>query len=654
MPNDFELVDADLGPDTNKDIEKWLHEKLENYLSSHADRNKTKIPRWRRLYYGKPQSEKSNTPWPDSSNVVVQIIGDRVDTMTARILGFIFATSPLWHFMYPAATDSPKDAERKRQILSEFMDHMGYETSQLNLYPTYGVWCTEHAYVGSAFVGINWRECMEVTKVSNTSVKEGKKARRYDEEEIYSGPEVVNLDPEDVMMDVQAASVEKSRLVTKRCKLTRYELEERAFDGFYDKAAVESIIDKPDRYGLDANAAKEARRKGVAPTMSDVNAEWDVYECYFPWMRTMKGETRKLRLVYSYHYSSRTVLRRVFNPIPKNRTPIVRAKFGYRTSGAYGFGLADMLDGYQWGASKVHNNRVNNSTLANTRFWRIDPSATQIGSQVEIFPNAAITASKDQIEAIQMSDVYQSSFDNERVYQELADQRAGIAPAVTGSGAGGPTKGKGNPYSSLGTLAAMQEGNHRTNLATSDFRHAHVDVGSICTSLYDRFGTSGKEQMFGKDSKFLLAALKEFGQGKSLIPIRSTNAAVNREVEKQNDMLMVGLVQRHYTAQAQLMQALQNQMIPENAKAYFTKVIESADRMMQRILRDFGYDQPKDFIPDAGEGLQPNAQPQAPQAGPDAAAIAARQSMGGPVVPPGAGQGNAGVPGMGGPQGRPQ
>jgi hypothetical protein len=460
-----------------------------------------------------------------------------------------------------------------------------------------------------------------------------------------------------VMMDAGAQTVEASRLVTKKCRLTKYDLEERAFEGFYDKKAVEEILGKPDRQGPSVNQAKEQRKQGVQPIQSTVNAEWDVYECYFPWLHN----GQKFRLIYSYHLSTRTILRKIFNFLPDNSTPIVRTKLGYRNDGAYGHGFAELLEKYQQEATDIHNNRIDNSTLANTRLFRISPSAVNIGSQVEIFPSAAITANKDEIEAIQMGDVYQSSFQNEQMILELADQRAGIAPAVSGSGTGGPTKAKGNPYSSMGTLAMMQEGNHRTNLATSDFRHAHQKLGSLLTSMYAKYGTGGKEEMFGKDASLLKEALKEFGSRKSKIPIRSTSASINKEVEKQNDMLMVGLIQRHYTAQAQLMQAIQNPMIPEPAKAYLLKVLGSADTMMNRILRDFGYDQPRDFIPDAIEAITPpgkggggqGGQGGSPaQVGPSAA-IAATQAVGGPSLPPGVNPNAPQVPGMGGPQGGP-
>jgi hypothetical protein len=618
-------VGKTFGKDVDAAIEKWLYEALRNLIDAHADLHMSKIPKWRKIYDGKPESASKSFPFPNCANLVVQLVGDLVDTLTARILGFIFATSPLWRFMYPAATDSPDDSERKRVALEEFMDIVGYEPAELDLYRIYGQWCSDHLILGTAFIKHFIEDRIEAVAVGYTQSK----ARKFEERTIYEGPRVEKIAHEDVLMYADAQTVEKSRLVVHRRQLKKFDLEERVFTGFYDKDAVEKIIGRPDRGGPDLNKSKAMRDKGVQPIQSNVTAEWDVYECYFPWIH----QGQKFRLIYSYHLSSKTSMRRIFNFIPDNATPIVRAKFG-RTDGAYGKSMADQLEDYQKEVSLTHNNRLDNSTLANTRFFRIGPSAVNIGSQIDIFPSGAITANKDDFEAYSIADVYQSSFQNESVTMGLAQQRAGIAPAVTGSGTGGMQgKGQNAFYSAGPALAAMQESNHRTNLATSDFRHAHQKNGSMLTGLYAKFGIGDRGQMLGKNEKYLEQALSEFLKNRCRIPIRSSNSSLNKEVEKQNDMLMVGLIQRHYTAQAQLMQAINNPMIPPAVKEYLTRVMLGSDRIMKRVLKDFGYDQPDDFIPDASKTLPQGAPPNGPQtpnaASPNPAQLAASQAAGG-------------------------
>jgi hypothetical protein len=581
----FKPVDVGktFGQSVDAEIRNWLSSALQNLIDAHADLHLSKIPKMRKLYLGKPESASKSFPFPGASNIVIQLIGDRADTLDARILGFIFATSPLWKFMYPAVSDNAEENDLKRSTLEQFMDIMGYEPSELDLYRIYGQWCHDHTTLGTGFVKAYIEDSMESVAVGYTE----QSSKKFRDEQIYFGPRVEKLAHEDVLMYSDAQTIEKSRLVAQRRRLTKYDLQERVFNGFYDKDAVEKIIERPDRPGPDLNSSKEQRSKGVQPIQSRVTAEWDVYECYFPWIHN----GRKFRLIYSFHLSTKTCLRRIFNFIPGNQTPIVRAKLGYRNDGAYGFGLAELLEPYQDEVSTTHRNRIDNSTLANTRFFRVGPSAINLGSQVDIFPSGAITANKDDFEAYQIADVYQSSFQNEEMTLQLADQRAGVAPAVAGMGSGGMMgRSKQSFYSAGPALATMQEQNNRTNLATSDFRHAHQKLGSLLTSMYAKFGIGERADMFGKNAKYLQKALDEFLKNRCRIPI-----------------------QRHYTAQAQLMQAINNPGIPDNVKQYLIRVMEGSDRIMTRILKDFGYDQPEEFIPKATEAVKPQGGTSAPQ-----------------------------------------
>src|SRR5262249_32021272 len=158
-------------------------------------------------------------------------------------------------------------------------------------------------------------------------------------------------------------------------------------------------------------------------------------------------------------------------------------------------------------------------------------------------------------------DVYPSTFKNEEMAFQLVARRAGITPAVSGAGQGGMMK-RPQVYSSQGTLAVMQENNSVVGFATSEFRHAHVMLGEALTRIYGKFGTDGREAMFGIDSSLLAQALREFEENTMRMPIRAATGSLNREIEKQTGMLMSGLLQRHYTATSQLLQAVGNPMVP--------------------------------------------------------------------------------------------
>lgn len=591
MNDDLDLVDCRFGPDTDAEMSNYVDQQIQWLKLSHKDLHEARIPKWRKQYLGIPAEENKSFPWPNASNIVVQVAGEIIDTIAARVLGLLYATHPLWAFQDFAKAEDVEMGDKQRRALEDFMDIVGYEPSELDLYRLEGLWYTDAARLGTAFLKVGFEHRTEVTSVGYTSSRSKVEGT---ESTIYHGPRVHKLQHEDVALTPDASTPGEAEFVYQIRTLRRKALEERGFTGVYDKAKVEAILGFPDRQNPTQTKNDEMQNQGIQLRGGyDVSAEWDIYECYYGWWHN----GRKFRIIESYHKHSKTVMRRVFNFLPDNELPLIRARLGYRTDGMYGHGLCELLERYQEELSTVHNQRIDNATAANTRALRVSPRARNLDSNIELYPMALLVGEKDEIEAIAIADVYPSSFQNEQITQGLAQSRAGITPAISGAGGGGPQKKTGT-YSSMGTLAMMQEGNSRVNLEASDFRHAHVKLGSLLTALYGKFGTGGKEKAFGLDSDNLKDALKAFEKDRLRIPIRAANASLNREMDRQSDMLMAGLMQRHYTAVGQLLQGIVNPMTPPALMDYLSKVIPSMDRLMKRILKDFGYDQPDIYIPE--------------------------------------------------------
>jgi hypothetical protein len=635
MQSKFELVDANLGADANADVEHYVEEQLESLIVSLKELHTVKLPKWRRAYLGRPAEESRNFPFPNSANTVVQVIGETVDTMVARVMGLIWATHPLWafqNFIKSEQDEEKKRNEDERRVLEEFMDIVGFEPAELNLHEVEALWYTEAANLGTAFVKLGLEDQTEAivtgyTDSSNASI-------HGNERTIYAGPRVTNLRFEDVLSDPRR-SLEDSDFVAVRIPLSRFQLMERKFKGHYDSAKVESILSKPDRHAPAETVRSELQDQGIASAVRpDTTAEWDIYECYFPWWHN----GRKYRLIYTYHKATKTVLRKVFNFLPNNALSVKRAKLGYRTPGLHGHGYAELLEIYQEELSTTHNQRLDNATVANIRSLRVSPRARALDGGCELYPGSLIVGEKDEVEAIQVGDVYPSTFKNEEMTLQLVARRAGITPAVSGAGSGGMMK-RPAQYSAQGTLAVMQENNSVVGFATSEFRHAHVTLGSLLVQMYGKFGTMGKEGMFGLDAQHLTSALDKFNQERGLhIPIRSATGSLNREVDKQTGMILAGLLQRHYTATGQLIQAIANPMAPPEFKEYAVSVILASDQFHKKVLKDFGYGQPDLFIPEAkaGKGQAGGANPQggmAPGGSPVAGAGAPAQAGGGAVLP---------------------
>src|SRR5260221_4585024 len=249
MADDFKLVNCNFGPDTDGEMCAYVESQIEFLEKSHWDLHKNRLPKYRKLYLGIPAEENKSFPWPNAANTIVQVIGEIVDTIAARVLGLLYATHPLWVYqdfrkVDPADRHAFDMADRERRSLEDFMDLVGYEPGELDLYRIEGLWYTDAARLGTSFLKVGFEHCVEVTNVGYTS---SKSKVQGDESTIYYGPKVHKLRHEDVALTPDAPTPGEAEFVYQVRTLRRKALEERGFTGASDKAKVDVILGTPDR-----------------------------------------------------------------------------------------------------------------------------------------------------------------------------------------------------------------------------------------------------------------------------------------------------------------------------------------------------------------------------------------------------------------------
>lgn len=641
----FEMRKADFGSDVNGQINTWLEKQLDLRKRQLDNLHKHKVPEWRRIAAGKPKEETKSWPFPNCSNLVHAIVGELCDELSARVLGLLYATSPLAYFRYYA---TEKDAElshkneEKARVLEQFIDLVGYEPEELDLYRNENLWFAE-----SGKLGTSWLICYPEKRVEAVYVgyKQAESKTEFEEETLYEGPKVGVCRYEDVIFDPDADTPEQSEIVARKIPLTRRQLQERVFRGHYDKEAVESILDKPDRYGPSEIRKRENQKKGIQSTEDNVTAEWDVWESYFYWYK----KDKKYRLICWYHLATKTMLNQVFNFIPDNRIPLIRTRLANDTHGMIGTGYAELMKYAQEEISTSKNQRTDAITWGILGINRVSPQNKNIDKNFTVFPGCAAPYGKDEFEHIAVGEpqMVGASMQNETMMIQQARERAGVGPAIAGTGTGSFNK-KGQ-YGSMGTLAVMQDNNSRVNHRLSDFRHAHVKAVGLLTAMYGAMGLGRRGSAFGLDDALLSEALQDYLEHRVRIPIRAATASANKEVEKQNDILLSQALRAHHTSISQLLQAVGNAGIPPEAKEFFSNVIKAQNFMFMRLLRNFGYDQPEQFlpVPKVGNDAQNQAQPD-----PRILQMASQLHQRGGVAAPGGLSGmesdRGGLPGSGG------
>lgn len=589
MPIPVEIPVSSLFPKERiDDIEGYAKDRIQSLVRGLRGIRETKISQWRKIYYGIPREKTKSFPWQNSSNVVIQLVGSFVDQLAAKIVMGSVAMDPV--FSAQLVGDFPKAdrAEDQREAVEEWLAYRMLEPSQVNYLPKAVIWIRNMVRYGFGCIKLIPEKQIEVVVQQNGETRNFTRS---------NGPVAYPLMFEDWLMPPTTIELERAPFVSQRSRLERFDVQAMLRDPSYDRKVVQEVLKSPTRQGPDRNQQQIENETGAKmDTGNPVVDQWDAYESYFPY--SVAGQ--KFRLVSTCFCDDQgdnpRFVKHVFNWLPENTLPYIGARLGSDGERAYGFGFCEMLKDYQEEDTSIHNRRGDASTLANTNLIRID-TGQQIDTQFSIFPNATISSVKDGIEVIPLGRTANETIKDEQMTLQLAQDRAGVGPSS--SGAGGGTVNKKGSYSAMGTQAVMQEGNTRANLNVTEFRLSHYSFGRLALLYDSNFGVEDRDiRALGKMGPHLQKALDNVRDGRIILPIRAATGSVNKEIEKQNLMLLLNNHRAHGQLVLQLLQAVANPMAPPEYVHYILSFIQASDVLFAKICRDFNVPDPSSILPD--------------------------------------------------------
>src|SRR4051794_34518973 len=114
---------------------------------------------WRRTYEAIPMETVRQFPWSGASNLVVPVVAIHSDTLLARVMAAIFKTTPLW--VARLVGKFGKEAVDWQSCYEEFMQYVGIEPAELDLYRVYHEWFGEAIRYGTSVLKNPWIREME-------------------------------------------------------------------------------------------------------------------------------------------------------------------------------------------------------------------------------------------------------------------------------------------------------------------------------------------------------------------------------------------------------------------------------------------------------------------------------------------------------------
>jgi hypothetical protein len=641
LVNDLTLLadEKKLGEDNYKELCQFIIDKVD-HLDRRLETFRTeKLPEYVRLYKARPKNKEVSWPWEGAANMVIPIIGTYSDELLARVMGGIWMYDPLW-----AATisgDLPtKDGEELKQITQQFLMDMAYDPNELDLYRVeqsafhsaikYGTGIIITPYEYQTRMEAVYRDGGQDPKAPVTS-----EFKKYT---VIDGPKPEILPLNRFIFEPNKPRLEDMKMYGHVESLDVWQLQDLVYKSpYYKQEDIDKLLASPDAVQETEMEREINEESGISDGGVDKGAaRWYIYNLWFNY--TISGTEYAFQAKYSKR--DKMVLWIVFNNYPKNMIPYQDMKLAYDDESYLGTGFAELLHIAQKEVSNNNNWRTNNRNMAMLGVWRADPES-KLGSLLDLMPGVVVPAKKDELEYIKSGTDMGYNNESDAFQISIAKERVGVDPAIGGAG-GGIVNPKRGIYSAAGTSMVMAQANNRNNLRTADMRAAHVKLGLKLLTMYANFGIGDKLKKYGTQAEKLKKALDMYKSGTLGLRLRPASAALNKELDRQNDILLSDRVDRFYQQEAQMIQAIMTQGIPEPLKKLYLEQLLGARAMMQSILRTFNKDNTETVLPDLGPIIQMATQQ--PSAG--GGAGNGNQNSGGVNPVQGVPQGNVGSGGV--------
>jgi hypothetical protein len=270
-----------------------------------------------------------------------------------------------------------------------------------------------------------------------------------------------------------------------------------------------------------------------------------------------------------------------------DKRPFEFTSYQIRSHVAWGLGVMKMSGPFEDEVSILHNERVINVRLANSRMWR---AAAAVKSFLDrIWPGKVIQANKDEVEGLKMGDIYPSTTQAEMMTIAFAERRTGVSDLQASQGKLG-TRTPG-----VSAMAYMQSANRRFTPAFRNMRGCIADAVRQClyrvqerVKANDKAAIQDVRDVLGdKADKFLELMNKVDNLIDAVdIQVTATSISINREADRQSMSMLMQVAEKYYQSRIQLEQS--KAMAPTKEMHDLITAIDAAVvKLMRRYLRTF-------------------------------------------------------------------
>jgi hypothetical protein len=552
--------------------------------------------RWNRYlaaYRAMPLEDYKRFPFDGAANLVIPVIATDADTVFSRLMGILFAAENLWSCR-PLNSGMVQYAPR----LQEFLQWA--QGAELNVYPALADWLIELCKLGTGILKTRYtRESKRVYQFRETDRGTIEQIAQL---MIKDHPVVQHTSIFDFLLPASASDIQNAPWVAERLSLTWGQLQNRVAAGIYQNPKGITAAWARDR-GSDQVRTMQALDAYV-PGLGD---KFDIWESWLDF--DIGGIHEPMALVATVHIPTMSLLRVDYNPFFNQEKPYADARYLRQEKRFYGIGLCEMLDQFQDEISTMHNQRLDNATLANSSMFK---ARKNIGIKQDepVFPGRwFLLDDLNDVQTMAMGQRYDSTVPYEQLTLSYATRRTGVTDYV--SGADNPSIGYGTATTAVQQL---REGTKRFDQVLREARRCLGIVGTQVVELYQQYNQHGKEflamgQQDGAVVHQILQFPLELLRTSIGVELTATSASLNKEVEIRTNQIVMQMVMQFYQQIMQGVSYMVNPQMPPEIRQLASEMVKGGTILMRRILDAYGMQDVDDLVPTLG-GMIQNGQQQ--------------------------------------------
>jgi hypothetical protein len=529
------------------------------------------ISRWLKVYRGRPKTQTKTYPLDGASNVVVKLAKIYCDQVIARIFQGITGPQPQF-------------------IVSELNKKFAENCKP---YERYLDWSQQNMWNQKAFLLPYIQDCVKLGTAIGYNDFVNEPVVRYDDQTkqtvvtgVRKGPRPTWVAREDFLCPVGFPDIQQAPWIAHRTWFSWDLLERLRFRNFIEN------LDELKGHSDDEDEVKLERRRNrdemSSPQSDDRFGLWSPWWVWF--RRDLDQDGWPEEYVMLLHNQTKTILRLVANPSPAGTRPYFASKFISVEGEFDGIGIPEDVESLQEEASTIHNQRRDRAHLANIVMY-IAKMSGQLPDSIRPRSGLVIKTpgGREDIQEFHPSTNVPIDIAEEDSVMRLGSLTVGMNDVDLGK-ISSPV----GRAAATSIMALMQEGARRFDLNVTGIRAALTEEAHQVTELWQVYGLPDKDEsgspeqvLDDKDAALVRQLIEQPVSLRGLISIQlnASTTAVNKEVEKQSNIQLYGIVQGYMQQVLQMAAMIGNPQVPPELKAIILHGVKGQDKLLEKIFQ---------------------------------------------------------------------